>query len=122
MASGTDFVVKTDIQGASTWRQQLDGCVTVRLLGIDPDLPLEEHRRDLLARLDQRGASAAEKALRLEELVIEYVSNVDDYTVVTLGSCGRRRRAAARDCRAERHNADRPRPRLHDSHIGAIAR
>ena len=113
IASGKDFIIRTDIQGAATWRQRLAGCVTVRLLGLDPARPVREHREDLINRLLLRGASEEEIANRTAELQIEYVAGDDDYTVVN--PWGRSEEAVAQIHRIlafERTNPARPAPRI----------
>jgi guanylate kinase len=123
MQAGVDFVVKTDIQGAQTWRRQLEGCVTVRLLGLEPEQPLEAHRADLVARLNARKAPPEEIALRLDELAIEYAYDGDDYTVVNPMHEAERAVARLHDIvELERHNASRPHARLHEARVGAMAR
>src|SRR5690606_22529461 len=111
--AGADFVVKTDIQGAATWRSKLEGCVTVRLLGVDPAAPLDEHRRDLIARLQSRGATEREQEVRLEELQIEYASTEDTHTVVNPWNDADAAVAHLRTIlERERENTARPAPRL----------
>jgi guanylate kinase len=111
--AGEDFVIRTDIQGAATWRRKMAGCVSVRMLGLPPSEPLAAHRADLLRRLEARGAPADEVRLRLDELEAEYASDADHYTVVNPFDDWE---AAVRDLRAiveqERQNAARPRPHL----------
>lgn len=81
--SGWDFLIRTDIQGAATWRERLEGCVSILVLGCPPDEPYAVHAADLERRLESRGAPRREVDLRLRELLAEHadVAN-NDYTVV----------------------------------------
>ncbi len=113
LVSGADFVIRTDIQGARTWRSRMAGCVTVRLLGLDPALPIEEHRADLVRRLNERGAARAEMKLRLDELEAEYRTTDDDYTVVNpWGASSEAVAHLLRIVDAERVNTLRPAPAI----------
>ena len=113
LASGEDFVIKTDIQGAATWRERLPGCVTVRLLGLPRECPLEEHKTDLRMRLEHRSAPPDEVGKRLVELEEEYASTSDDHTVVNPWAGAE---SAVAELRAiverERANPSRQTPRL----------
>lgn len=113
LASGNDFVIKTDIQGAATWRTRLPGCVTVRLLGLPSERSLEEHKDDLRMRLAHRDAPAHEVDVRLMELEAEYATGCDDYTVVNPWGAAESAVANLRSIVAtERLNPLRPAPRL----------
>jgi guanylate kinase len=113
LRSGDDFVIRTDIQGAETWRRKMAGCVSVRMLGLPPGEPLDVHREDLLRRLHSRNAPEAEVALRLVELEAEYFAKGDHETVVNPwgepeAAIDQLRQIIAR----ERVNPARPRPRI----------
>lgn len=82
LSRAENFVIRTDIQGAATWRAKMPGCISIRMLGLPPEAPLDAHRADLLLRLERRNAPAAERTERLVELEAEYAAAGDDYTVV----------------------------------------
>jgi guanylate kinase len=114
IASGWDFLIRTDIQGAKTWREKLIGCVSILVLGCDPAEPYERHADDLRRRLESRGAPQREIELRMEELLAEHadVAN-NDYTVINPWNRSEDAVERIREIiEAERNNPDRPAPRL----------
>lgn len=72
---GEDVIIRTDVQGAQTWRRKLNGAVFIFLMA--------EDREALRARLESRGSEdAASLSRRVAELEAELddISN-NDYVV-----------------------------------------
>ena len=64
LRQGRDIIIRTDVQGARTWRERLDGAIFIFLMA--------EDREALRARLASRGSEdAASLARRLGELEAE---------------------------------------------------
>jgi guanylate kinase len=82
LATGQDFIIRTDFQGARTWKSALSSCITLQVLGLPADAPLQEHREDLLARLRKRGALPDEIDERLTELEIELADSANNDHVI----------------------------------------
>ena len=76
LAEGRDVIIRTDVQGARTWREKLEGAVFIFLTAEDRDA--------LRARLIGRGSEDAESvATRIGELEEELADEANnDYTVV----------------------------------------
>jgi guanylate kinase len=113
---GEDVIIRTDVQGARTWRRLLDGAVSILIVATNPGRPAEDHKRITEARIRGRqpDISAEDLARRLRE-VDEELADIpnNDYVVVNhhdgLDS-------AVADIlaiiEAERRNLARPVPRL----------
>lgn len=83
MESGADFIIRTDVQGARTWRERLQGCLTLLVVGVDPELPLAAHELDLRQRLIERKETGAEIRTRLASLPLDLQGWAEnDYVVV----------------------------------------
>lgn len=64
---GEDVIIRTDVQGAQTWRQKLDGAVFIFLMA--------EDREALRARLEGRGSEDGES---LSRRIAELEAELDD--------------------------------------------
>lgn len=75
LARGEDVIIRTDVQGAQTWRRRLRGAVFIFLMA--------EDREALRARLESRGSEDAESLTRrIAELEAELDDiNNNDYVV-----------------------------------------
>jgi len=109
MKSGADLIIRTDVQGARTWRQKLDGAVFVFLMA--------EDREALRERLIQRGSetpSSLERRLAEIDEEIEDMPN-NDYVVYNhrdaLEEAVERLQAIIEQ---ERANPARPAPKLRE--------
>jgi guanylate kinase len=85
LARGEDVIIRTDVQGARTWRSLLDGAVSVLIVATDPGRPAAEHKRITESRIRRRQPeiSATELDRRLRE-VDEELADIpnNDYVVV----------------------------------------
>jgi guanylate kinase len=75
LGRGEDVIIRTDVQGARTWREKLEGAVFIFLMA--------EDRETVRARLIQRGSeSSAALAIRVAEVEAE-LADIDnnDYVV-----------------------------------------
>ena len=76
LARGDDVIIRTDVQGARTWREKLEGAVFIFLMA--------EDRESLTQRLTSRGSEDERSlAVRIAEFDAE-VADIDnnDYVVV----------------------------------------
>lgn len=64
---GEDVIIRTDVQGAQTWRRKLDGAIFIFLMA--------EDREALRARLESRGS---EDATSLSRRIAELEAELDD--------------------------------------------
>jgi guanylate kinase len=107
LARGEDVIIRTDVQGARTWRKKLEGGIFVILMAEDRD--------SLRARLVERGSEdAAALAIRIAELEDE-LSDIDNNDYVVVNRHGRLDDAIDEIVdiiERERHNPDRPPVRL----------
>lgn len=75
LSEGRDVIIRTDVQGARTWRERLDGAVYIFLMA--------EDRESLRTRLSSRGSedavSLARRIGELEEELADIENN--DYVV-----------------------------------------
>jgi guanylate kinase len=76
LAEGRDVIIRTDVQGARTWREKLEGAVFIFLMAEDR----ETLRDRLMARGSEDGPSIAERLAMLEEELADVDNN--DYVVI----------------------------------------
>lgn len=111
LAEGRDIIIRTDVQGARTWRERLEGAVTVLLV--------PEHLEAVRARLAARGSDdEAAVARRLAEFDAE-IADAPNNDYVVANHDGRADDAVAEMLgiiARERTNASRPAPRLREAH------
>ncbi|MGH2608520.1 MAG: guanylate kinase [Tepidiformaceae bacterium] len=107
LARGEDVIIRTDVQGARTWREKLEGAVFVFLMA--------EDREALRERLLNRGSEdEGSLAVRLAEFEAE-LADIDNNDYVVINRHGRLDDAIdeiAEIIERERANAGRPAPRL----------
>ncbi len=107
LARGEDVIIRTDVQGARTWREKLEGAVFIFLMA--------EDREALRERLLSRGSEdEGSLAVRLAEFEAE-LADIDnnDYTVINRhGRLDDAIDEIATIIEKERANPDRPSPRL----------
>ncbi|MFN0147479.1 MAG: guanylate kinase [Dehalococcoidia bacterium] len=107
LAEGRDVIIRTDVQGARTWREKIEGAVFIFLTAEDRDA--------LRARLVGRGSedetSVARRIAELEDELADIDNN--DYVVVNhhLG-LDQTVSEVEEIIERERHNPERPLPRL----------
>lgn len=104
---GQDAIIRTDVQGARTWRRILEGAVSIFLMA--------EDREALRARLIRRGSESAESlGKRMAELEVELEDMPNnDYVVINRHGAVEAAVAEIEEIMArERANPARPRPRL----------
>ncbi len=109
LGRGEDVIIRTDVQGARTWRERIEGAVFIFLVA--------EDREALRARLIERRTEDGESlALRIAELE-EELSDVENNHYVVVNHHGRQAEAvdeiAAIIAREKREEA-RPAVRLRD--------
>jgi guanylate kinase len=107
LREGRDVIIRTDVQGARTWRERLDGAIFVCLVAEDGEA--------LRQRLESRGSEDdASLRRRLAELD-EELRDLHDNDYVVTNHEGRLDQTVA-EIEAiidkERHNPSRPAPRL----------
>lgn len=107
LARGEDVIIRTDVQGARTWREKLEGGVFIFLMA--------EDREALRARLIERGSEDEDSlAIRIAELE-EELSDVENNDYVVINRHGRLDEAIdeiAEIIEHERHNPHRAPLRL----------
>lgn len=107
--SGEDMIIRTDVQGARTWRQKLEGGIFVFLMA--------EDRETLRARLTARESETVDSLERRLAEIDEEIADIpnNDYLVYNHDNA---LDAAVAEIEAimerERNNPGRPRPRLRD--------
>lgn len=107
LRAGIDVIIRTDVQGARTWREKLDGAVFVFLMAEDR----EALRARLIERGSEDGASLARRLAELEEELADLDNN--DYVVVNShGRLDEAVQAIVDILERERARADRRPPRL----------
>jgi len=114
VSRGEDLVIRTDVQGARTWRERLEGAVFVFLVAEDRDT--------LMARLAGRNSETPESlARRMEEIETE-LADIPNNDHVVVNHHGRLE-DAVREVEAiierERANPGRPVPRILPAAAGA---
>ncbi|MFN0094105.1 MAG: guanylate kinase [Dehalococcoidia bacterium] len=116
LASGDDFVIKTDVNGARHWRNALIGAIDILVLPAEPDDGIDYHLAILEARIREREPliQPADLAQRLADAraEIEDAPNADYVVVNRNGALEEAERALAAIVERERHNPRRPRPEL----------
>lgn len=104
---GEDVIIRTDVQGARTWREKLEGAIFIFLMA--------EDRETVRARLIGRGSeSSAAVATRDAELEVE-LADIDNNDYVVWNRHGKLDAAVSeieRIIKRERKNPDRPAARL----------
>lgn len=76
LAEGRDVIIRTDVQGARTWRKKLEGAVFIFLTAKDR----EELRARLIARASENPESLARRLAEFERELADLENN--DYVVV----------------------------------------
>ncbi len=107
IAEGRDVIIRTDVQGARTWRGKLAGAISVILLAEDEDT--------LNDRLTRRGSESDESLARRRAELAEELADIphNDYTI--RNHHGRLEEAVDRLAEIitnERRNPNRVSPRL----------
>jgi guanylate kinase len=104
---GEDLIIRTDVQGARSWRDQLDGAIFVFLMAEDRDA--------LRARLLNRGSETVDSLERRLKEIDEEIDDIpnNDYVVINHHN-GLETAVAEIEAIMEREcvNPDRPAPRL----------
>ena len=107
LARGEDVIIRTDVQGAQTWRKRLEGAIFVFLMA--------EDREALRARLIGRGS---EDSVSIERRIAELEAELDDienndYIVYNRhGELAEAVREIEEIIERERRNPSRPAARL----------
>jgi guanylate kinase len=107
LAEGRDVIIRTDVQGARTWRRKLEGAVFIFLMA--------EDREALRARLAARGSESPESLATRIATLEEELSDIDNNDYVVLNRQGRIDDAVdeiAEIIRREKANPARPPARL----------
>jgi guanylate kinase len=124
LSDGLDVIIRTDVQGARSWRARLVGAVSIAIVAADPKAPASIHReltRERITRRDPRiDPDELERRLReLEEELADLPNN--DYVVVNhhngLDSAVNDILAIIRH---EKSNPTRPAPALKDAAPDAV--
>ncbi|HMO96695.1 MAG TPA: hypothetical protein PKD27_11300, partial [Tepidiformaceae bacterium] len=76
LAEGRDVIIRTDVQGARTWRGKLDGAIFIFLMAEDR----EALRARLISRNSEDARSLAKRLAGLEEELADIPNN--DYVVI----------------------------------------
>lgn len=109
LEAGQDVIIRTDVQGARTWRQLLEGAVFVILLAEDRDAL----RKRLIGRGSEDPESLARRLAELEEELADVENN--DYVVINRdGHVDDAVRELEEIIAREHCNPSRPTPRLLD--------
>lgn len=107
--SGEDMIIRTDVQGARTWREKLDGAVFIFLMA--------EDREALRSRLIGRESETVDSLVRRLAEIDEEMADMDNNDHVVYNHHGALD-AAVDEIQAimerERENPERPIPRLRD--------
>lgn len=107
LARGEDVVIRTDVQGARTWRERLPAAVTVFLMADDR----ETLRQRLIDRATEDPAALERRLAELDEELADLPNN--DYVVVNRdGAADEAAAELALIIERERSNFLRPRPAL----------
>lgn len=107
LAEGRDVIIRTDVQGARTWRQILEGAIFIFLTAEDR----ETLRARLLARGSENAESLAARIATLEEELADIENN--DYVVINRhGQLEAAVEEIADIIAREKANPARPRARL----------
>ncbi|MBI5946626.1 MAG: guanylate kinase [Chloroflexi bacterium] len=109
LARGEDVIIRTDVQGARTWRERLEGALFIFLMA--------EDREALRARLIERGSEDGESLARRIAELEEELSDVENNDYVVVNHHGRLDASVdeiAAIIARERQETGRPAPRLRD--------
>ena len=107
--AGEDLVIRTDVQGARTWRKKLDGAVFVFLMA--------EDREALRERLIQRGSETPSSLERRLAEIDEEIDDIPNNDYVLYNNRDALEEAVERlnaIIEQERANPERPAPRLRE--------
>ena len=107
LLEGSDVIIRTDVQGARTWRERLEGAIFVCLVAEDSDAL----RQRLEARGSEDDASLRRRLAEQEKELRDLHEN--DYVVTNeQGRLGETVAGIESIIEKERHNPSRPSPRL----------
>jgi guanylate kinase len=113
---GRDVIIRTDVQGARTWRQRLAGAVSVVIVAVAQELDAEQHRSVTRARILGRDGELPPDVLstRLNEVDEEIADLPNNDYVVVNGEDGLEDAVAEilEIIERERTNPSRPSPRF----------
>ena len=116
LAEGRDVIIRTDVQGAKTWRGLLQGAISVLIVAAEPSASREQHRAITRARIVSREPAIEPLKLesRLSELDQELeTADENDYIIVNRdGELGRAVADLLEIIDRERTNPARPSPVL----------
>ena len=107
LAEGRDVIIRTDVQGARTWRKKLEGAVFIFLMA--------EDREALRAQLVGRGSEDAESLARRIAALEDELDDIENNDYVVINRHGRLEEAVneiAEIIRREKENPNRPPARL----------
>jgi guanylate kinase len=112
---GEDVIIRTDVQGARTWRSLLSGTVAVLIVAAEPALAAKQHRAVTEARIRHRDPEidATTLAMRLQE-VDDELGAVEENDYIVINGDDRLDDAVAQLLAiidSERTNPRRPDPR-----------
>jgi guanylate kinase len=117
LSRGEDLIIRTDVQGARTWRKRLQGAVYVLLVPQDAGAAREELVAALRSRLHGRKTEDAESIERRIQEFDEEMADApnNDYVVVNReGALAEAVAELERIIEKERANPERPPARLID--------
>jgi guanylate kinase len=109
LKEGRDVIIRTDVQGARTWRERMDGAVFVFLMA--------ESRESLRARLVERGSEDEESLVKRWAELEDELADMDNNDYLVVNRQGRIDETVAEIeeiIRRERENPSRPTPRIRD--------
>lgn len=107
LAEGRDVIIRTDVQGARTWRKKLEGAVFIFLMA--------EDRETLRARLAARGSESPESLATRIATLEEELADLENNDYVVINRSGRLDEAVdeiAEIIAREKSNPNRPPARL----------
>lgn len=118
LSAGRDVIIRTDVQGARTWRKKLEGAITLCIVAAPPEEPAATHRAITRSRILQREPAIAANALRdrLKEVDAE-LADLPNNDYVVVNREGELEAAVAETLailEAERARPGRAAPRLRD--------
>ena len=116
LARGEDVIIRTDVQGARTWRARLEGATSILIVAAGPDEGADVHRTITRGRILGRDGNVAKETLekRLRE-VDEELADIPENDYVVVNQEGELDQAVSRILGIidqERANSERPVPRL----------
>lgn len=107
IARGEDLIIRTDVQGARTWREKLEGAVFLFLMA--------EDRETLRARLIKRGSETVDSLERRLAEIDEEIEDIPNNDYVVYNEHGHLDKAVEQVLEImerERQNPARPAPHL----------